>query len=57
MEPDDDGSFASVGLLGDENVCSDFVVVDFLVGGLDEVQACEFGGGCGGHCFGEGELG
>lgn len=57
MEPDDDGSFASVGLLGDEDVCSDFVVVDFLVGGLDEVQACEFGGGCGGHCFAEGELG
>lgn len=39
MEADEDGSFPCVGLLGNQNICSDLVVVDFFVGGLDKVQA------------------
>lgn len=39
VEADYYGSLSCVLLLGNENVCSDFVVVDLLVGGLDEVQA------------------
>jgi hypothetical protein len=43
VEAEDDGSLFCEWLLGDEDVCSDFMVSDFLVGGLDEVQAGEFG--------------
>lgn len=43
VEAEDDGSLSCEWLLGDEDVCSDFMVSDFLVGGLDEVQAGEFG--------------
>jgi hypothetical protein len=43
VEAEDDGSLSSEWLLWDEDVCSDFMVSDFFVGGLDEVQAGEFG--------------
>jgi hypothetical protein len=43
VEAEDYGSLACELLLWDEDVCSDFMVSDFLVGGLDEVQTGEFG--------------
>lgn len=44
MEADDDGSFARLEGLWDEDVGADGVVVDCFVGGLEDFEALEVGG-------------
>lgn len=43
MVADDDGSFPGILGFGNENVCSDLMVIYCLVGGLNEGEVGDFG--------------
>lgn len=44
MEAHNDGSFARVCCLGDEDICADGVVADLFVGRLEDCEVLDFGG-------------